>query len=116
MARIGITAIPENGIEISRWTGTELCIVRLYKDANVATDTSDNQCLTADVVDLPMIYQDDIQGKISNHFDDYFELGKQNDIVQKIVDGNSSAATYESFKSLANELDSQYKSIEVVQV
>lgn len=104
--------MPENGIEISKWTGTELCVARLYRNAEVSADGDDNQTITADVVDLPMIDQGDIQDKIINHFDDYFELGKQNDIMQKIVDGDSSAAAYESYKALADKLGTDYSAIE----
>ena len=73
--RIGITQIPDDGIEI--WNRTYMVpIIRLYKDLQTET-LGDETHLTADMVEITIPYYDGLRAEILSKFDYYFAEGKK---------------------------------------
>lgn len=123
MARIGITAMPERGVDISLIPiSGGRCIVRLFKDQQ-STEVDGMTQLTADAVELPMVYYDGLQVEVESNFDNYFELGAQkelagiktkkvDEIKQLLMKANldylNGVITEEEFNSKSNELKTEY--------
>ena len=123
MARIGITAMPERGVDISLIPiSGGRCIVRLFKDEQSAEVDGMNQ-ITADVVELEMVYYDGLQLEVESNFDKYFEIGttkelaeaktkKVDEIKQLLMKANldylNGVITEEEFNSKSNELKTEY--------
>ena len=73
--RIGITAMPSDGIEI--WNRTYMSTtIRLYKDVQTET-VADETRLTADVVEITIPYYDGLRAEILSKFDYYYAEGKK---------------------------------------
>lgn len=82
MARIGITAMPERGVDISLMPiSGGRCIVRLFKDEQ-STEANGMAQITADVVELEMVYYDDLQLEVESNFEKYFEIGAQKELAE----------------------------------
>ncbi len=123
MARIGITAMPERGVDISLIPiSGGRCIVRLFKDEQSAEVDGMNQ-ITADVVELEMVYYEGLQLEVESNFDKYFEIGttkelaeaktkKVDEIKQLLMKANldylNGVITEEEFNSKSNELKTEY--------
>lgn len=123
MARIGITAMPERGVDISLIPiSGGRCIVRLFKDQQ-STEIDGMTQITADVVELEMVYYDGLQLEVESNFDQYFEIGAQkelanaktkkvDEIKQLLMKANldylNGIITEEEFNSKSNELKTEY--------
>lgn len=123
MARIGITAMPERGVDISLIPiSGGRCIVRLFKDEQ-STEVDGMTQVTADVVELEMVYYDGLQLEVESNFDKYFEIGTQqelaeaktkkvDEIKQLLMKANldclNGVITEEEFNSKSNELKTEY--------
>lgn len=131
MARIGITAMPERGVDISLIPiSGGRCIVRLFKDEQ-STEVDGMTQITADVVELEMVYYDGLQLEVESNFDKYFEIGAQKeladaktkyineikekintDFVQKIISGDITVANYADAKTELDQLTDKCSAIE----
>lgn len=123
MARIGITAMPERGVDISLIPiSGGRCIVRLFKDEQ-STEVDGMTQITADVVELEMVYYDGLQLEVESNFEKYFEIGTQkelaetktkkvDEIKQLLMKANldylNGVITEEEFNSKSNELKTEY--------
>lgn len=126
MARIGITAMPERGVDISLIPiSGGRCIVRLFKDEQ-STEVDGMTQITADVVGLEMVYYDGLQVEVESNFDKYFEIGTQQELaeaktkkVEEIkqllmkanLDYLNGIITEEEFNSKSNELKTEYNAL-----
>ena len=126
MARIGITAMPERGVDISLIPiSGGRCIVRLFKDEQ-STEVDGMTQITADVVELEMVYYDGLQLEVESNFDKYFEIGAQQELaeaktkkVEEIkqllmkanLDYLNGIITEEEFNSKTNELKTEYNAL-----
>lgn len=100
---IGITAMPDGGVEISDM-GTGLSLVSLYKNAVTATNADGTQSITADCYTLQMRTIDGLAAEIKDNFDYYWskaqaaeaEITRDNEIaeLQKLLDDTD----YEAIK------------------
>lgn len=126
MARIGITAMPERGVDISLIPiSGGRCIVRLFKDQQ-SNEVDGMTQITADVVGLEMVYYDGLQVEVESNFDKYFEIGTQQELaeaktkkVEEIkqllmkanLDYLNGIITEEEFNSKTNELKTEYNAL-----
>lgn len=126
MARIGITAMPERGVDISLVPiSGGRCIVRLFKDEQ-STEVDGMTQITADVVGLEMVYYDGLQLEVESNFEKYFEIGTQkelaetkkkkvDEIKQLLMKANldylNGIITEEEFNSKTNELKTEYNAL-----
>lgn len=126
--RMGITAMPAEGIEIYRM-GAETCLVRLFKNPET-TEQGETTALTADVVEMQMKFDEGTYAKVLETFEALFADAKnaeialekikakeiitnkiKNDIVQVMID--NAAADYTALKAQADSLKGKLVAIDL---
>ena len=125
--RMGITAMPAEGIEIYRM-GAETCLVRLFKNPETAVQ-GETTALTADVVEMQMKFDEGTYAKVLETFEALFADAKnaeialekikakdiitnriKNEIVQVMID--NAAADYAALKTQADSLKGKLTDID----
>jgi len=132
--RIGITTMPPRGVAISLISGSnERCLARFFKDQETNDGADGNLQLTANVVEIEMIFYDGLQEELESNFDGYFEKARvlelnaekakalasiENELIKtdykcwKHADGDLSDEEYSTTKEIRANLRVKYRNVE----